>query len=87
MQVITLYKRTFLLVIGLMMVIILSSCAGADTPTSTQNVPNLASNNSTTTTTSTSNTISAGNVVVKTLNATVDNKSEIILVDTNGKTL
>jgi predicted lipoprotein with Yx(FWY)xxD motif len=87
MQVITLYKRTFLLVIGLMMVIVLSSCAsGADAPTNTQNVPNIASNNSSTTT-STSSTTSTGNLVVKTSNATVDNKSETILTDINGKTL
>lgn len=89
MQVITLYKRTFLLVIGLMMVIILSSCeSGASAPTDTQSVPNATGNTSNTTTpSSTSGGTSSGNVVVKTANAAVDNKSETILTDTNGRTL
>jgi predicted lipoprotein with Yx(FWY)xxD motif len=81
-----LHKHSFLLVVGLMMIIVLSSCAsGADVSTNAQNAPNLPSNNSTIT--STSGTASADNLVVKTTNATVDNKSEIVLTDTKGKTL
>lgn len=92
MQVITLCKRAFLLVIGLMMVMILSSCeSGANAPTTTQNVPNLANSSSTTTSnsssTSNSSTTSADNVVVKTANAIVSGKSEAILTDASGKTL
>lgn len=87
MRVVVLHKHSFLLVIGLMMIMVLSGCAsGADVSTNTQNVPNLTSNNSSTIA-STSGTASADNLVVKTTNATVDNKSETILTDIKGKTL
>jgi predicted lipoprotein with Yx(FWY)xxD motif len=91
MQVLTLCKRTFLLVVGMMMAIIISGCStGAEAPTNTQNVPNLAaspSSPSSTARTNMSSSSNTGNVLVKTTSATVDNKSETILTDTNGRTL
>lgn len=78
----TCYKRTFLSVITLMMMVIISSCAsGANAPANTQNI-------STSSTTQAIPTVSSSdNVVVKTAKATVDKKSESILTDTNGRTL
>ena len=89
MQVITRYKCTFLLVLGLMMVMILTSCAsGASAPTNPQSVPDVTGNTSNTpAASSTSGVTSAGNLVVKTATAMVDKKSETILTDANGRTL
>jgi predicted lipoprotein with Yx(FWY)xxD motif len=89
MQVIARYKCPFLLVLSLMMVIILSSCAsGASAPTNPQSVPDVSGTISNTpASSSTSGVTSAGNLVVKTATATVDKKSEAILTDANGRTL
>ena len=79
MQLMTLCKRAFLFMFAFMMIIIISGCAeGANAPNEVQSIPTIAS---------TSNASGAGNVVVKTTNATVDGKSEAILADANGRTL
>jgi predicted lipoprotein with Yx(FWY)xxD motif len=77
-------KRTFLSVIALMMMmVVISGCAsGASVPTTTQN-PSTGS----TTQAAIPTVFSSENVVVKTANAIVSNKSESILTDTNGRTL
>jgi predicted lipoprotein with Yx(FWY)xxD motif len=73
MRVITFERRTFLSVIALlMMMVVISSCANGTSAPTTQAVPTVASSE---------------NVVVKTANAIVGQKSESILTDTNGKTL
>lgn len=82
MRVMTFYKRTFLSVIALMMMIVISSCAsGANAPTNAQNIASGS-------TTEAISTVSSGDtVVVKTANAMVGKKSESILTDTSGRTL
>ena len=80
-----LHKRTFLFVMALMMMVVISGCAsGASAPTNTPNTQNVS-------TSSTPQAIptdsSSENVVVKTATATVGKKSETILTDMNGRAL
>jgi predicted lipoprotein with Yx(FWY)xxD motif len=84
MRVITFDKRTFLSVIVLtMMIIVISGCAsGASAPT-TQATSTVSSSN----TQAVPAVSSSENIVVKTANAMVGQKSESILTDTNGRTL
>lgn len=91
-------KRLGILFGFVMIVMIISSCGGtgststtttqASTPTSAaaQSTPTSAYGNAPAST-PTSATSSNGNVVVKTANATVGGKSMTILTDANGKTL
>jgi predicted lipoprotein with Yx(FWY)xxD motif len=84
MRVITFERRTFLSVIALlMMMVVISSCANGTSAPTTQAVPTVDSS----TTQAVPTVASSENVVVKTANATVGQKSESILTDTNGKTL
>lgn len=82
MRLSTFHKRTFLVVIALMMMVVISGCAsGASAPTNTQNVSAGSTPQAIPTVSS------SGNVVVKTASAIVGKKSESILTDTNGRTL
>ena len=81
---ITLDKRAFLSAIAfLMMMIVISSCANGTSAPTPQAVPTVAAS----TPQAVPTVASSENVVVKTANAIVGQKSESILTDTNGKTL
>jgi predicted lipoprotein with Yx(FWY)xxD motif len=82
MQVMTVYKRVILFMFAFIVMIIISGCAeGANAPSEVHDIPTIPSTNNS------SNASNASDAVVKTATATVDQKSETILTDTNGRTL
>ena len=77
-------KRTFLVVFGLVLVMVVSACGGTTTTGTTQSTPTSAP---TTAPTATPTPTAASTFTVQTAQATVSGKATTILTDTQGRTL
>jgi len=77
-------KRTFLVVFGLVLAMVVSACGGTTTTASTQSTPTSAP---TTAPAPTSTPTAASTFTVQTAQATVNGKAVTILTDAQGRTL